>query len=139
MAFINEWVPAEDVEKYNLRERNKLYFKGDGGENWTVDKEREIYLRHMREGRGNECTDDTFFDFYWRGHMIYVNLGHEGGGVYKGPRWVIWTLKEFQLPDELKSKRVEVLEDLKAALTARRDFGILSKSTEYSADFKNFN
>jgi hypothetical protein len=143
MAFISEWVSEEDIEKYNLRERNRSLHLGVSGRYaWTVDKERDIYLRHITSGRDSEPTDDRFFDFYWRGHLVYVHLGSDDGGVLwvpGAPAKVIWTLRDFQLPSELEAKRIEILEDLKMALVGYGSGSLLLFPSEFAADFKNFN
>jgi hypothetical protein len=142
MAFIFERVSEEDIEKYNLRERNRSWHLATNDlYKWTIDKERDIYLRHITSGRDSECTDDSFFDFYWRGYLIYVHLGFDGGGrwIPDAPVKVIWTLRDFQLPSELEEKRIEILEDLKAALFSHRLGSISIIPTEFAADFKNFN
>lgn len=51
MTFINEYVPLEDIATYRIKEIDKLYIiGGTGSSQWTIDRERNIYLRQVGHG-----------------------------------------------------------------------------------------
>jgi hypothetical protein len=73
MAFINEYIPDEDIKKYEIEKWDKKYLKAHYQPSWTVDRERGMYLRYMsneREDRANHWT----FCFYWKGHVLQVEV-----------------------------------------------------------------
>ena len=80
MAFVNEYIPASDIAKYNITYINrKLHFSGDC---WTIDRERDIYLRRIRNGREDEAKRMEF-SFYWKGTLLEFEVWREGGASLK--------------------------------------------------------
>jgi len=54
MAFVNEHIPQEDVEKYGLESIDKNFIVGGTNSRaWTIDRERNIYLRNVTRGEKN--------------------------------------------------------------------------------------
>lgn len=136
MGFINEEVPEQDIEKYGLRSINKKFLVGDFGYEWTIDRERDIYLRWMRCDR--EEPSETDFSFYWKGILLKIRLKRRGEGVRGGKGSTTWKLlnSPLSLPDELESNREEIIADLKEALRAFKDFGIDSAIVDHTAYFE---
>lgn len=89
MAFVNEYVSDEDVKKYGLEEINRRYSKIDipGRFSWTVDRERNIYLRKMRSDKDAFWEDFTFF---WQGELLAVRLSEEGTAIRGGTGTTRW-------------------------------------------------
>ena len=55
MAFVNEWISEEDMEKYHLREIRKKMVADRGRPDWVRDRERDMYLMQVRGlGQANE-------------------------------------------------------------------------------------
>ena len=53
MAFVNEFIPPEDVEKYHLSEIDKRFVVGGtSSRQWTIDRRRDVYLRNVARGGG---------------------------------------------------------------------------------------
>ena len=55
MAFVNEpEISKSDNEKYGIDELNKFYHQMflpmSNGWGWTIDRERDCYLRFVRQG-----------------------------------------------------------------------------------------
>ena len=51
MAFVNEYISDEDVEKYGIRQlRDELHANYATREHWewTIDRERDAYLMRLR-------------------------------------------------------------------------------------------
>jgi len=141
MAFVNEFVPEEDAKKYGLEEIDRHYRHSSFHPEWTVDRERDIYLREVEIGR-EESANRHGFTLYWKGALLFVRLTRKGGGVRHGEQWSEWSLYSSPLQgsiigisDDLEENRAEIIADLKAALTAYKDFGMYSTSTKHAATF----
>jgi hypothetical protein len=64
MPFVNERIPAEDFETYQLREIDKHHVVGGvNARTWTVDRERGMYLRLVANGR-EEFSHEMEWTFY---------------------------------------------------------------------------
>ncbi len=135
MAFVNEFVPDEDIKKYGLEEINRCYGKSEVRLDWTVDRERDIYLRWVVTG-ADEFRNQHDFTFYWKGTLIFVRLKITNGRMMGKRGWMTWGLVMMNLPEELEEKRPEILADLKEALAAYKDYGVYSRLDELSAAFE---
>lgn len=133
MAFVNERVPDQDVQKYGMRAVNARYGKGDFDYRWTVDRDRDIYLRWMTYDR--EDIGRNEFSFFWKGALIPVRLYGKGEGVRGGKGSTTWKFGGWTLPDALKSQTSQVVADLKEALVAFKDAGVGSVITDHTAYF----
>jgi hypothetical protein len=139
MGFVNEFIPEEDVEKYGLEAIDeKFRSNGTRARDWTIDRERDIYLRNVAIGGGAEpeLRNRTLWTFYWRGTPINLRLDLIGGGGGRGePGWshwkLIWLNGSYGLPEHLRPYKDEILADLKEALIVYKDFGAYSKNTDY--------
>ncbi len=140
MAFVNEYISPEDVEKYGIKALDDFYFKGHSRPSWTRDRERDIYLRYMTSGH-EEFADEWTCVLYWRGRQIEAVLKVSGGGKPGGDQWSHYQLLRLRtpirrsLPNELGQDEVEAKAILKEALIAYRDFGVRSDSTNHTATF----
>jgi hypothetical protein len=147
MTFVNEYIPAEDIEKYEIKKIDDFFLKGHYQPTWTIDRERNIYLRYLKNGR-EEAAQDLEFYFYWQGHAIFLRVHVDGGGKRGGPGWSHYSflrmgrpevhftvIKEILLPDELKQHQAQIIADLKDALIAFKDFGVHSTRTESATTF----
>ena len=55
MAFVNEWISEEDMEKYHIREIREKMVADRGRPDWVRDRERDMYLMQVRGlGQANE-------------------------------------------------------------------------------------
>ncbi len=135
MAFVNEYVSEEDDKKYGLEEIDKRYRKGHHRPDWTIDRDRNIYLRWMRAGR-EELWNHEYFTFYWKETLIEVELIQNGENINGGKRQTVWTLDHMTLPVELKEKKQDIIADLKDALRVFKDIGIRSTITNHNAVFE---
>jgi len=93
MAFVNEWVSREDIEKYGLVD---LCMKYQGDEwkyigvqdpnrkiDWTIDREREIWLINIAAVTNQEydfpsATEGKTFLFYYKGEAYEVKMESVG-------------------------------------------------------------
>ncbi|MFZ5636663.1 MAG: hypothetical protein ACOY82_08755 [Pseudomonadota bacterium] len=141
MGFINEFIPAEDVEKYGLKAIDqKFIVGGTNSRQWTIDRERNIYLRNVVRGGGAEpeIRNQMKWSFYWRGELLTLRLDlMEGKGGRGEPGWSHWKLilvnGSYGLPAHLKDVADDFIADLKQALTAYQGAGVYSAAyTSYS-------
>ncbi|PZO65194.1 MAG: hypothetical protein DI635_03935 [Pseudoxanthomonas suwonensis] len=135
MTFVNEFISDADVDKYGLKAIDeKFIVGGTRARDWTIERERGIYLRNVAIGGGNEpeIRNQTQWSFYWKGHMLYLRLDHMGSGTdADGTGWtrwrMIWLNGSNGLPHQLKPLQSKILADLEQALTAYRSAGKYSK------------
>ncbi len=137
MAFKNEYVPAGDVKKFGLEDINRKHRKVDvdGHYSWTVDRERDIYLRWMSTDKETAALEQEFV-FYWKGTLLVVRLSHRRGAEKGGKITTIWTLHSLSLPASLQADKQTVIEDLKAALREYKTGGVYSKIAYHQAEFE---
>ena len=136
MAFVNELVSEDDRKKYGLDEVDRSLKKRalSRQRDWTIDHEREIYLRVIKRGR-EEYNYTSKWHFYWRGELLTVCLETlDAGGKRGGHGWSHYKLVDcykrgFFVPQHLEDKRDEIIADLREALTAYRGGGIYSTRT----------
>ena len=134
MAFANEYISAADIEKYGIKEFDDKNHKAHYEPSWTVDHERDIYLRYVSREH-EEFANRHTYAFYWRGTMLIVNVDTNGGGEWRGEQWCHYTMRRLPIPENLKAHEAEIIADLKAAFVAYKELGILSDSTKHNATF----
>ena len=81
MAFVNEYISDEDVEKYGIAQlRDELHFDYARRCNWewTRDRERDAYLT-QRSLLGRDFEPEVWL-LYEKGRYCAVML-HRGGGL----------------------------------------------------------
>ena len=85
MPFVNEYISPEDAAKYHLAEIDANFHGGNISRQWTIDRERDIYLRNLSRGREEETRHESLWTFYWKGTPLTVRLdllevaGNPGG------------------------------------------------------------
>ena len=133
MAFLNEYIPAEDVDKYGLAEKDDRFLAtGVKSRTWTVDRNRDIYLRRVATGR-DELSGVTTWSLYWKGDLLWFQRqGVAYRGKPGGPCWSHTRVTKFVIPSHLESNREEIYQDLRDAFMTYRDGGVFATSTEYS-------
>jgi hypothetical protein len=155
MAFVNERITGNDLERYGIAEIKRRIVPGQffSSSTCTIDHGRDIYLIEAAEERETPPGQDGLWPtglcgwvFMWHGHELWV----EGkwlarGGESGGHRWGQLRLTSLGLmgervgmlgrtrclPPELAPQREEILKDLYDALLAYKGFGIHSDCTSY--------
>ena len=139
MAFINEYISEEDIEKYQINEVMNSY-QGEGEfpkkyykHLWTIDKEKESWfmwvdmphepLDHTR------FTGERIFILHYKGKNIEIVLRkifEESSEVLTdNPFYVTWKLDRINKPKELYDvSDSEIIEILKEALEVYGTRGI---------------
>jgi hypothetical protein len=133
MAFVNEYITTEDFEKYGLAEIDAQFLVGGTTRgDWTIDRERNIYLREVATGR-EEMSGISKWSFFWKGDLLWFQRqGVAYRGKPGGPCWSHTKVTKFVIPSHLESNREEIYQDLRDAFMAYRDGGVFATSTEYS-------
>lgn len=134
MAFVNEYISEEDIKKYNIEALNEKLNIANYEPTWTVDNERDIYLRRVRRGREEFCDQITFF-FSWKSLQMKMVLKEKGGGEQDGPQWTHYELIRIDAWDDIAPYKKEIIENLKEALTAYKTLGVYSDCTTFTATF----
>jgi len=135
MAFINEYISAEDYEKYGIAAIDLKYVVGGCNSlDWTVDKGRNIYLRQVANGPHEpELFGKQTWTLFWEGELVEVGLDLiDSKGRRGAPCWAHIQVRYINLPPHLEQRRPEVVECLREALLAYKDGGVYSASTEFS-------
>lgn len=141
MAFVNEYIPADDFKKYDFEALNNRKKEMSGTEPsgfWTIDRDLDIWLREFytemdhTEFNGG-FTGIAVWDFFWKGNLMLVKVkAVAGGGGIKQHCWARKKILSINIPAALEWQRTQVLKDLEAAFTAYKDGGVLSEATSFS-------
>jgi hypothetical protein len=122
MAFVNEYIPEADYEKYDLRrvcgERNFKYLKGEmHSRDWTIDRDKDVFL--IKTWSHHESEFDGWA-FYWRGNWMFFEVKiADGSAMPDGSScWFLFQLKGFTISQNLDGYRLDILNDLEKAFTA---------------------
>ncbi len=95
MAFVNEWISEEDMEKYHIREiRKKMVADKLDRLCWVRDRERDMYLMQVRGlGQANEYE---VWLLYARGKYAAVRIYLVGSKhLEDGTEGMVWHFVEF--------------------------------------------
>ncbi|MFN3717189.1 MAG: hypothetical protein ACK4R8_10755, partial [Thiobacillus sp.] len=76
MAFVNEYIPKEDYDKYDLRrvcgEHNLKSLRGHMySRDWTIDRDRDAFLIQVWSHRDAEFNG---WAFYWKGEWMFFEM-----------------------------------------------------------------
>ncbi|WP_045434419.1 hypothetical protein [Acinetobacter calcoaceticus] len=149
MTYINEYVSTEDRARYKIDDMEKKYERLLGlisrGGGWTIDRVKNSYLIKIKSGRNFDNESGIlYFIFYWGELEILVKtITLAYGGERNAAQWCKYGLVEIDIDDTapkdqqviFKNNYDAIILDLKHALIAYKDFGILSNSTEFEATF----
>ena len=141
MAFVNEYIPAADMEKYQIKEIDKrVSLHGrTHAKDWTIDRDRNMYLRNVKNGTF-EFSYQSAWTFFWHGELLWVEL--EILGTSSGRNVPSWGRKRVtllcvmgagsnHLPSHLEPQKAQILKDLEEALLAYKDGGVYASATSY--------
>lgn len=145
MAFVNEYIPKPDMEKYQIKQIDQRVARRTCADSWTVDRERNMYLRRVGAGR-EEFAHETDWTFFWHGELLWVELEllEISSNGRNAPCWTRKRLTKLcvmdgdsnHLPSRLEPRKAEILKDLEEALLAYKDGGVFSASTTYELFFE---
>jgi hypothetical protein len=136
MAFVSEYMSGADAEKYGIEAiNNRFIIGGTRARDWTVDRDRDIYLRIVTTGR-EEMASRSTWTLFRHGDLTVVDLDlvRATGGMGK-PSSSHYKLLRLDMPFHLQSQKDAVLDDLREALTCYGDGGMFSTATSFSLIF----
>jgi hypothetical protein len=117
MAFVNEYVSAEDVKKYDLDGINRRFGKDPQIRyGWTIDRERDVFLRWIGSGREEFAGRETFA-LFWKGEVLPVYTESKSKGLLNEKTSTVWHSAAIELPPNLAGQGEAVTQVLKEALT----------------------
>ena len=138
MAFVNEWISEEDMEKYHIREIRKKMVADRGRPDWVRDRERDMYLMQVN-GLGRDNEYETWL-LYARGKYAAVRMYRIGGDIHEDKTEDIrWCFQEFDkglfcpFPEPPKEEQPAMFRLLEEALSVYGRRGI-----RYSGDLVAF-
>ena len=144
MAFVNEYISDEDVEKYGIAQlREELHANYATREHWewTRDRERDAYLMRLRN-LGRDLEPELWL-LYEKSRYCAVML-HDAGGSIKlseRPFRMLWHFDGFdeawpkRCPVPAEEEQPQVIQLLKEALTAYGYAGMRKQLPETIVSF----
>lgn len=143
MAFVNEYVSEEDVEKYELKKLKRSYTHSDWLPpgyrfTWTIDREREAFFMTVGGGR-EEAPNRLECTFVVQGTDIgvWIDKADESSRSTKdNPFIMVWDLAELFIPQKLNMAREDVIALLKEGLTVYGAGGIHTQIPNTLVRFK---
>ncbi|GBU08390.1 hypothetical protein AwDysgo_17210 [Bacteroidales bacterium] len=145
MAFVNEQISKDDYKKYGLDILpDRLHGLGNPSRAWTIDKERDIWLRlffaqHDHTADNPGYTGHRTWDFYWKGALMSVETferqtkpSSENNSIY----YAYIELKDIEIPNVYLSQKSVVLHDLKQAFVIYAGAGIYANTTSCMIDLE---
>lgn len=132
MTFVNEKITKEDVEGYGLASVSNQFVVGRvPPTTWTIDRERNMYLRVVSRGR-EEFYYQSTWTFFWKGDLIVFNLDFlSSSGEVDEDQVGHKRLYNFRMPDKVKFVKDEMLADLRSALETYKDGGVYATAKSY--------
>lgn len=127
--FKNEAIREEDFERYGLEAVAKKYrtINGVGWLEWTIDRDRDMYLKKLSNGREEEDGIDKWI-FVWRGKVAYFieSVKATGGGL-GGDGWVDRDISYISIDGAMLSVRREMETAIKEAFEVYGGAGLYSR------------
>ncbi|MEY4765488.1 MAG: hypothetical protein RI907_2161 [Pseudomonadota bacterium] len=136
MTFVLEKIPEQDMLRYGLRAINDRVGKVSVGNDWVIDRDRDVYLRFLTRDRESPHLCD--FHLYWQGECVWLRLAKHGVGELNGAGRTEWTFWGWTPPPALKPSYPAMIQALKEALALYKDNGTCSCIAEHTAVFTNF-
>ncbi|MDR0408507.1 MAG: hypothetical protein LBH45_06310 [Campylobacteraceae bacterium] len=154
MAFVNEEISKEQHEVYNIKEIDARLGFGTPIMDWTIDKERDIWLRLCYKHMSMESTISAMWNFYWKSVQFTVfikqpPLPQQKVGIenyayikildfYIGDKYRHRDINSFSpdgLPREIAYQKRQILREFKEALEISNvGLGIASTTGKYTID-----
>lgn len=122
MAFVNEYIPELDFEKYELKRicggHNHSLHRGQFfyAHAWTIDREREAFLVKIWVHRESEFSG---YAFCWKGEWMFfdVRTVEAIGDRARNAVWARLLVKGFSVPEALSTQHAALMDDLHEAFT----------------------
>lgn len=121
MGFVFEKVPEKDWEFYNSMGLKNCWGKNmsraDKYTQWCADRERNVYL----VGIGGGYHDmPYFYDLWWNGHIIRMEISKRFAKNSNGRIDVIWYVHSIPISEQIWEYKDDVVEMIKEAFSVNR-------------------
>lgn len=130
MAFVNEYICTDDVDKYDLDTLDKRY--GGGKRSWIIDRDTDTWLIHLGSGKED---DGVRWLFYWQAKVYRVTTKSQDAkqdGINYNVRRKIISLYDAQWHPVSGFDATKFLSDLKAAMEIRKAYGMANTELQNS-------
>jgi len=137
MAFVYEKVPEKDYD----------FFKSMGLKNcwgnkslhisshtfWVADRERNAFLVGIGGGR-----DDMpcFYDFWWNGHTVRMDIWEAGSGNYENGFNIVWNILKLPIPNEIWEYKNKIIIMIKEAFSVDTSWYNPERVNSVDVDFR---
>lgn len=137
MAFVNERISEEDKLRFNLGSimRPPNYSDPIRLVDWTVDKDRKIFLVWTK-GSSEDERNSVYFALGWGGEIIHLKLLKNSVGQIKEHVDTTWNIEHAWIPPALQASRKEIISALKEALITYKVQGVLVPVASHEAKFE---
>ena len=139
MAYVLEKISDEDYVSWSMEEvENKYYIPKINEKIWTVNREKDSFLREVKVGRFEDRGKVKWL-FKWR--KKYVILVSENVDKINKTKdyWVKKKIIDYSEESFVEDNYSEFYKDFYDALLAYREFGLASYFEKYSLELINFN
>lgn len=138
MAFVNEYISEEDFDKFGLRELDfgvsppAIPGAHVKSRHWTIDRERNIYLRKFSAGRDLEDSHLIGWTFCWKGELLwFVRTRIDRLVAENGQERVHTKIAHLHIPAHLELYQDEILRDIQEAFETYAGGGVLGAAPDY--------
>lgn len=133
MTFINEYISIQDIEKYQIKAVDKSFLKDEEHPQWTIDRDRDIYLRYISNER-EELSNRLTYYFFWKGSPIVVTIDAYTNNIGSELHWH-YELRKIDIPPLSISSKDHIIDDLKEALKTHGVRGVYSNNRKFTVNF----
>lgn len=131
MAFVNAITTPEDIEKYGLDLFDKrFYVNAVDTSQWTVDRERGLYLRIATIGEDGDGKRRSRWTFLWHRDLVFLVFDAVEAGSDAGVRH--YALRRLDLPFHLRRYREDIVTAIGEALSVYRQGGTHARAASFS-------
>lgn len=135
MAFVNEIIPPQDIVAYGIKDIDKRYVVGGtSSDQWTIDRERNIYLRQVANGpREIELFYRGIWTLFFDDELIEIGIDNlSSSGELNAPATGHKAVRYMNIPARLERCRDQIVEALREALLVYKNGGVYASSFHYS-------
>ena len=122
MAFVNEYISQEDIQKYSLNELWASYRSKDDkvpdGKEWVIDRDRECWLMDTARVRDYNTDHQNTSEYIWtlhcKGTNIEVRIEYVPGLSTPGHcnmAWKLLSLSPSSLDTLSNKEMIKILEE----------------------------
>lgn len=132
MVLINEVISKHDRDKFCIDEiDNRFIIGGTRSKQWTINKNKDIYLRNVARGREDLSHMATWY-LYIKGRSFIVEIENiSTEELASGHNKAVKRIVNLSACGDFNFNRDDVVDVLRKALSIYMDFGIYSVSKTY--------